>query len=137
MEQHFTLTDGEFEKQFESCSLNPVMFTHAAHLRLAWIHIYKYGAGIAIDNIRFQLQRFVDNLGVRSKYNETVTIAAIKAVYHFMLTSNTDNFTDFITENPKLKNNFKELMASHYQTDIFNSPIAKEKYLVPELLPFD
>ncbi|MEO8110092.1 MAG: hypothetical protein ABI594_08675 [Ginsengibacter sp.] len=81
MEQHFTLTDNEFEKQFQNCLLDPAIFTHEAHLRLAWIHIRKYGADIAIGNIRLQLQNFVDNLGARNKYNETVTIAAVKAVF--------------------------------------------------------
>ncbi len=137
MEQHFTLMDIEFEEQFKSCSLHPAIFTHEAHLRLAWIHIHKYGANIAIDNIRSQLQNFVEHLGAKNKYNETVTIAAIKAVYHFILRSKTDNFEDFIAENQSLKNNFKELLAFHYETDVFNSPIAKEKFLTPELLPFD
>ena len=137
MEKHFTLTDTEFETQFQNCSLDPAIFTHEAHLRLAWIHITKYGAEIAIDNIRSQLQNFVDSLGAKNKYNETVTVAATKAVYHFILKSKTNNFKDFITENSRLKTNFKELLAFHYQTDIFNSPTAKEKYLVPELLPFD
>ena len=137
MEKHFTLTDNEFEKQFRSCLLDSAIFTHEAHLRLAWIHITKYGADVAIDNIRNQLQNFVINLGAKNKYNETVTIAAIKAVYHFMLKSKTDNFKDFIAENSRLKNNFKELLSFHYQTDIFNSATAKKKYLVPELLPFD
>jgi hypothetical protein len=54
-----------------------------------------------------------------------------------MLKSKTNNFKDFIAENSRLKNNFKELLAFHYRSDIFNSRAAKEKYLVPELLPFD
>ncbi|MDJ1503314.1 hypothetical protein [Xanthocytophaga agilis] len=137
MEPHFVLTDNEFEEQFHAYLLDPHLFTHEAHLRLAWIHIHKYGADAAIDNIRCQLQQFVDHLGATDKYNETVTIAAIKAVYHFMIKSKTDNFRDFITENPRLKYNFRELMAFHYTTDIFNSHLAKEKYLTPELLPFD
>lgn len=137
MERHFTLTDIELEKQFQSCSLDPAIFTHEAHLRLAWLYINKYGADKAIDNICCQLQNFVDSLGLKNKYNETVTIAAVKAIYHFMLKSKTDNFRDFITENSRLKYSFKELMAFHYQTDIFNSPTAKEMYLMPELLPFD
>lgn len=137
MEAHFILTDIEFEQQFQTCLLDPNIFTHEAHIRLAWIHITKYGADKAIANIRQQLQNFVDNIGARTKYNETVTVAAIKAVYHFMLKSTTTNFRDFIAENPRLKYNFKELMAFHYQTDIFNSPAAKEKYVTPELLPFD
>lgn len=137
MERHFTLTDEEFEKQFREGLLNAALFTHEAHLRLAWIHIRKYGVAAAIENIPCQLQRFVTALGARHKYNETVTIAAIKAVSHFMRKSGADNFTDFIAGNPRLKYNFTDLLACHYQTDIFNAPAAKEKYLAPELLPFD
>jgi hypothetical protein len=66
MEKHFTLSDTEFETQFQSCSLHPAIFTHEAHLRLAWIHITKYGADIEIDNIRSQLQNFVDTLGTKT-----------------------------------------------------------------------
>lgn len=137
MEIHFTLTDIEFENLFESCSLNPEIFTHEAHLRLAWIHIKKYGPDVAIANIRCQLQNFTQHLGIKNKYNETLTVASIKAVYHFMLNSNTHSFREFISENPGLKTNFKQLLLSHYQSDIFNLPIAKEKFLSPELLPFD
>jgi hypothetical protein len=36
-----------------------------------------------------------------------------------------------------LKYNFKDLMAAHYRTDIFNSPEAKREFIQPELLPFD
>src|SRR5688572_21591954 len=106
MEKHFELTDIDFEHQFSTCSLDPKIFSHEAHLRLAWIHIYKYGIDKALENVTTQLQKFVDSLGARDKYNTTVTISAVRAVYHFMLKSNTDNFQTFITSNPRLKNNF-------------------------------
>lgn len=131
------ITDNEFEKQFREGSLNPAIFTHEAHLRLAYIHISKYDIDAAIDNIRSQIKNYVDRLGARNRYNETLTVAAIKAVYHFMRKSGTDNFRDFITENPRLKTNFKDLLSFHYRMDIFNSPLAKEKYLAPELLSFE
>jgi hypothetical protein len=79
----------------------------------------------------------VEFLGVTDKYNTTLTIAAIKAVYHFMLKSESDNFKDFIDEFPRLKYNFRELMASHYELYIFNSDKAKKEYLEPDLIPFD
>jgi hypothetical protein len=43
MEDHFKLSDSEFEKKFESCEFDHSMFNHEAHLRLAWIHIHNYG----------------------------------------------------------------------------------------------
>ncbi len=137
MEKHFEFSDAEFEQQFITCALHPANFSHEAHLRLAWININKYGIEQAEQNICSQLQKFVEFVGAKDKYNLTLTIAAIKAVYHFWLKSNADNFKDFITEFPRLKYSFKELMASHYGFDIYNSDKAKTEYLEPDLLPFD
>ncbi|WP_062055245.1 hypothetical protein [Aquimarina longa] len=137
MEKRFELTDSEFEKQFLNCEIAPSLFNHEAHLRLAWITIYTYGIEQAEKNILFQLKKYVEFIGAKDKYNITLTIAAIKVVYHFMLKSNSFNFKDFITEFPRLKNNFKELIASHYGFDVYNSDKAKIKFLEPDLLPFD
>jgi hypothetical protein len=137
MDNHNQLSDSEFEILFSTCALSPALFSHEAHLRLAWIHIRKYGIDKAIENITTQLQEFVASLGARDKYNATVTVAAIRAVYHFMLKSKATTFAQFSAENPRLKNNFKELLNSHYKTNIFSSQQAKREYLEPELLPFD
>jgi hypothetical protein len=42
-----------------------------------------------------------------------------------------------MNEFPRLKTNFRELMACHYGFDIYTSEKAKMKYLEPDLLPFD
>ncbi|MEQ8925904.1 MAG: hypothetical protein RLO81_08830 [Fulvivirga sp.] len=137
MENHFNLTDSDFEKEFISCRLNPTDFTHEAHLRLAWININKYGIKQAEINVQNQLLKFIEFVGEKDKYNVTLTLAAIKAVNHFMLKSNSDNFKDFITEFPRLKYKFKELMSFHYGFDIYNSDNAKKQFLQPDLAPFD
>lgn len=137
MEKHFKLTDIAFENQFTSCKLHPSYFSHEAHLRLAWIYINKYGIKRAEKNILSQLQKFVVFVGAKEKYNTTLTLAAIKAVYHFMCKSESTNFKDFITEFPRLKYNFKALMACHYGFDIYTSNKAKTEFLEPDLLPFD
>ena len=137
MEKHFKLTDSEFEKLFKSCKFNPSEFTHEAHLRLAWININKYGIEQAEKSIQELLQNYVEYLGAKGKYNTTLTIAATKAVYHFMLKSDTKNFKDFIVQYPRLKTNFKELMAFHYNIDILNSERAKSEFLEPDILAFD
>jgi len=137
MENHFKLTDIEFEEKFINCSINPSDFTHEAHLRLAWLNIDKYGIEKAEKNIQSGLKNFVEFVGAKDKYNMTLTLAAIKAVYHFMLKSKSDNFKSFIAEFPRLKNNFKELMAFHYGFDIYTSDRAKKEFLMPDLEPFD
>jgi len=137
MKNHFKLTDSKFEQQFKSCELDPTLFTHEAHLRLAYSHIGKYGHDVAIKNICDQLAAYVTHLGESHKYNMTLTVAAVKAMYHFMQKSKTLYFKGFITEFPQLKFEFKRLMQSHYDFDIFNSKKAKKLFLEPNLLPFD
>lgn len=137
MEKHFELNDTEFALQFESCTLNPELFTHEAHLRLAWIYIQKYGIEKAIEIIRKQIQQYAASLGASEKYHETITVASIKAVSFFIKKSESKTFESFITENQQLKTQFKQLLATHYTTDIFNSESAKKDFLEPELDSFD
>ncbi len=137
MHDHYIFDDEVFEVQFENCDLSPKLFSHEAHIRLAWIHIKKYGIEKAIINIDQQLSSFVDSLGLRAKYNKTVTIAAVKAVYHFILKSKSDNFKSFIEEFPRLKVDFIALLKSHYSIDLFNSENAKTTFIDPDILPFD
>ncbi|NAY90448.1 hypothetical protein GTQ34_00830 [Muricauda sp. JGD-17] len=137
MEKHFELSDQEFEKRFINCQLNPSDFSHEAHLRLAWICIDQYGIEGAEKYIPVHLQKFVKSVGANDKYNMTLTIAAIKAVYHFKLKSKSNNFKDFITEFPRLKTNFKDLISCHYGFDIYNSERAKMEFLEPDLMAFD
>ena len=137
MEKHFTFSDFELQRRFIDCELNPSEFNHEAHIRLAWIYINNYGIKQAEKKIQIDLQKFVEFVGARDKYNKTLTIAAIKAVHHFMMKSKSKNFIDFIAEYPRLKYNFKELMACHYGFDIYNSDKAKIEYLEPDLAPFD
>ncbi len=137
MGKHVALSDSEFENQFLNGELPPSDFTHEAHLRLAWINIKKYGVLQAQINIQSGLLKFVEFVGAKDKYNKTLTVAAIKAVYHFMLKSKSENFKDFIAEFPRLKYNFKDVIACHYGFDIYNSDKAKIEYIAPDLLPFD
>ncbi len=137
MEKHFEFADVAFEKQFQSCTMNPTIFSHEAHLRLAWIHIRKHGIEKAITNICDQIQAFANANGEHNKYNVTVTIAAVRAVHHFELRSKSDTFYDFIAEFPGLKNEFTELLDSHYSLNIFKSTLAKGEYVAPDLQPFD
>ncbi|TYP98761.1 hypothetical protein C7447_10276 [Tenacibaculum adriaticum] len=137
MKNHYELTETAFETQFKNCELDPSIFSHEAHLRLAWIHITKYGVKQAEENIHNQLLTYVKSLGAEGKYNKTLTIAATKAVYHFIQKSTTTTFEAFVNEFPRLKLNFKELMQHHYGFDIFNSEEAKKEFFEPDLLPFN
>lgn len=136
LNNHYDLSNGQFERAFNDCTLPPNLFSHEAHLRLAWININLYGMEEGERKLQEQLKNFVAFVGAKDKYNTTLTVAAIRIVGHFIKKSNTDNFKDFILEFPQLKNNFKELIFSHYSFDIFNLKQAKIEFLEPDLIPF-
>lgn len=135
METHYQLNDREFERSFENGSYSHP-FTHEAHLRLAWIHVVKYGELKAIEHIVAQLHNYVQKVGAEDKYHHTVTVAAIKAVHHFIRRSKEQTFEGFIAEFPRLKTQFRQLLNSHYSLDVFNSSLARKTYLEPDLAPF-
>ena len=136
MEQHYQLSDEEFETQFANCTLDPKLFSHEAHLRLTWLYIKKYGLVKAEGMIIEQLTAYVKSLGATEKFNLTLTIAAIKAVHHFMTHIDVPNFNEFIDQGSQLKTAFKELINSHYSFDVFQSEEAKTKFIAPDLVAF-
>ncbi|TYP71638.1 hypothetical protein [Aquimarina intermedia] len=137
MKRHTELSDAQFLQQFRSCELDPTLFTHEAHLRLAYLYIQRDGVTQAESIVSQQLQRYVQQLGASDKYNATLTQAAIKAVHHFIQKSTTDTFEGLLHEFPRLKTNFKALMSCHYSFDIYTNDAARRTFLTPDLLPFE
>lgn len=114
MENHFVLSDAEFEARFAACTLPVSDFTHRAHLRLAWLHLHKYGLQQAEANILDQLEAFVAHAGATNKYDHALTRASVRAVHHLMQRSQAGNFGDFLDENPGLITNFRDLVTAYY-----------------------
>lgn len=137
MNSHIYLSDLEFVTRFERGELDPALFTHEAHLRMAWIYLKRSGVSVAAAKMAKDLYRYVSEVGAPSKYNHTITIAATKIVDHFMQRTSADGFQEFLLKNPRLKNQFRELLKSHYSFDLFNSPAAKATFIEPDLFPFD
>ncbi len=133
---HWSLSDDEFESKFENFTLKPGMFSHEAHIRLAYIHLDKYGLKRAEENMCNQISGFATSLGATDKFNKTVTIAAVKAVHHFMEKAKAENFKNFILEFPQLITKFKDLLGEHYGFNVFADPKAKKEYIEPDKAPF-
>jgi len=100
-------------------------------------NIEKFGVVEAEKNILAQLQKYVEFVGTKDKFNVTLTVGATRVVYHFKQKSESSNFVNFLKEFPRLKTNFKTIMGTHYGFDIYNSEKAKTEFLKPDLVPFD
>lgn len=112
-EEHMQFTDAEFEKQFSDTTLLKKQFTHDAHLRLAWIHVSKYGEQQAILNLTSQIKAYVSKLGLAHKYVESTTIAAVRLVHSRYVKQPKASYSEFITSNPDLHTHFQELIQEY------------------------
>lgn len=137
MKDHHTITDEELLRLMKEGNLDPALFNHEAHLRWGWLLLESFRLEEAIEKARSQLKQYTAKLGFSDKYNETVTVAAMKALHNFRSRSDKTAFKEFITDFPRLKTSFKELMGFHYSLDIFKSEEGKDNYIEPDLLPFD
>jgi hypothetical protein len=137
MKDHKELNDRDFVELFSSMDFPFDLFNHEAHLRLAYIHIKKSGTDKAVDIIRYQLKEYVEHLGVPDIYHETLTVASIKAVDHFIRENENRTFNELIEDHPELMTDFRSMIQSHYSMDIFNSPEARAQYLEPDIQDFD
>lgn len=136
MKSHYDLSDQAYVQKFAEGRFPARLFSHEAHLRLAWIHLKAHGLETAIAHMREQIRAFAVRCKVPEKYNDTVTVAAVRAIHHFDQRSEAEDFPTFLAEFPHLGTHFRELLAQHYSMDIFRSPAAKSNYLEPDLQPF-
>jgi N-formylglutamate deformylase len=136
LEKHHSLSDEEFAQQFSEKILNPEIFTHEAHLRLAWIMIKSHGLNLGSEMICHQILAFIKPFGAEEKFNTTLTVASMNLVHHFMQKVETDNFLDFIQSFPALKYDFKTLVSKHYSFDIIKDKRTKLEYVEPDLMEF-
>ena len=112
------MKDSEFLSHFENCTLPPQLFTHKAHLRLAWLQIRLHGVEKASENCCVQISGFASFHGDDQKFNKTITTAAVYAVHHFM--NEEIRYEEFISNNPRLLSDLKILINSHYSYDVFD-----------------
>lgn len=110
-EKHRQLSDKDFIRLFNECTLDPDIFTHEAHLRLAWLLIKEHGLQLATEMLCSQIMQFDRQHGKGTKFNKDVTLAAAQLVDDLQRQSHDRSFTDFIGHHPRLFTDFGTLLA--------------------------
>lgn len=136
MEKHYRFSDEVYEQKFRDIKFPPLYFTHEAHLRLAYIHLTKYGLEQSIKNMCTQIYDFAIKYGATMKFNATVPYASLQIMNQYMEKGSSYNFKDLMIEFPHLLNDFKAEIQKYYSWDVFRSSEAKAKIQEPDLKPF-
>ena len=127
--------DVAFREAFEKGCVPPEQFDHRSHVRLAYVYLVEHDPEAAGARMRSALQAYLRHQGIApAKYHETLTLAWILAVRHFMeRSSGTASAEVFIAGNPELLDS--KIMLSHYSASVLFSAEARTSFAEPDTSP--
>ena len=147
------LSDEEFLRQFENCTLPYVHWTHRAHLRVAYCYVTRYGLTEAISKVTAGIRAYNRSQNIvdtpTSGYHETMTVAWLHIVAAMLgeygatgavipgslplLAAGAPPSQEFLAAQTQLTE--KKLLRLFYSRERFSSPEAKYHFVPPDLAP--
>lgn len=135
------MDDQTFIKQFEDCTLPFDLWTHRAHVKVAYLYLRQCSLDDAISKIRKSIKSYnaANDVpeGPDVGYNETTTQAFMRIIYTVMSEYEsvfpTESADDFCDKHPQLLS--KYILRLYYSPDQRMSPDAKAKLVEPDLAP--
>jgi hypothetical protein len=131
-------TDDEFLTAFQAATLPPAEWTHAAHVRMAWLYLTRLSFGRALRKVRAGIRRYNAAQG-STGYHDTITAAYVRLIRARLSgPDGAETFAAFRTRNPDLLDRSLAPLLRHYSKETLFSLRAKERFVEPdrEPLPF-
>jgi hypothetical protein len=126
------MTDEEFVRDFESCTLANSAFHHRDHVRLAWIYLRRHPALAALARFTESLQRFATFNGHPGLYHETITWAYLFLIHERMADApETETFEVFAARNPDLLSWSPSILDCYYDPETLRSERARRVFVLP------
>jgi hypothetical protein len=127
------MTDDEFLAAFERCTLPRAEWTHAAHVRLAWLCLTRQPFPATLDRVRAGIRRY--NAAVGSVgYHETITVAFVRLI-RAALADRSEPFAAFCRRRPDLLDRTLTALLEHYARPTLFSEAAKARFVEPDVKP--
>jgi hypothetical protein len=123
--------DREFIAAFENQTLDPSLFTHRNHVRLAWLFLRDAPLLEALPRFANGLRTYATSLGAAGKYHETITWSLLFVIRERMQDT-TESFDTFAVRNPDLLD-WKSLLHRYYRPETLASEHARSSFLMPDL----
>src|SRR5262249_15523329 len=129
------MTDDEFLAAFERCTLPRAEWTHAAHVRMAWLYLGRLPFEQALTQIRDGIRRYNATHG-SDGYHETITVAFVVLIRSRMVDAKAgEDFDGFRVRNPDLLDRRLPVLARHYDSATLSSAAARERFVAPDHEP--
>lgn len=127
------LTDDDFLRRFEACTLDPGRFDHRAHLRVAWLYLGRQPLSPAIASTCRGIRRFAGNAGAPDKFHHTITEFLVRTIDRRMKTTPVTDFDAFVDDNRDLLDDALGLVHRCYSRSLIQSEEARVRWVEPDL----
>ena len=128
------MTDRELMDAFESGTLDPALFHHRQHVRVAWICLREGSLIDALSRFVASLRRFATSAGSPGLYHETITFAFLFLIHERMQKGMAGTFDDFAEANADLFRWKPSVLERYYRTETLGSELARRTFVMPDAL---
>ena len=126
--------DARFLAALEDCSLPPVLFDHAAHVRAGYLYLRRVPFPQATAMMCATVERYARSLGKPERYHETITVAfmaLINMTLQLQPQPQASGWQHFHRRNPQLLRS--EALLAYYPRAVLDSPAARRCFTLPPL----
>ncbi len=126
------MTDAEFVRAFEDCTLPNTAFHHRDHVRLAWLYLREASALEALARFAAGLKRFAAFNGHPGLYHETITWAYLFLIHERMANgAGEETWKEFAARNPDLLSWKPSILDRYYDAETLRSERARRVFVLP------
>lgn len=129
------LTEGRLVDGFENCTLDPALFDHESHVRVAWAYLQELTLSQAIERFSVGLKRFAAAAGSPKKYHETMSWFYVIKISERYESGAKADWPAFRAANPDLFAHKGGLLFDYYSKDLLTSKLARCHFVLPDRAP--
>ena len=124
------MNDQQFLSALEHGELPEQEFTHAAHVRAAYLVLRESDFPRALERIRSAIVNFATRLGKPEKYHETITVAFLSLIQQQRVQrGDPGSWAAFSRDNPELLR--ADLLLDYYDQRQLGSDLARRTFVLP------
>jgi hypothetical protein len=124
------MNDRDFLNALESCTLPESEFTHAAHVRAAYLYLCEHDFAAALSRMAATIRRYATHLGKPDRYHETITVAYFTLIReHLYKHGDGGGWEGFASANREL---FEPgLLLRFFRREQLESEVARRIFVLP------
>ena len=124
------MTDVDFLRALEECTLPASEFGHLAHVRAAYLYLLDGEFATALGRMRRAIRNYARHLGKADRYHETITVAYVALIQqHIAERGEGGCWESFKRDNADLLQ--PGLLLQYYPETQLNSALARRVFLLP------